>query len=319
MKEFFKKLTDEINSHERIILMTHSVPDLDGMGSAIAFSEIIKKLGKECYIVAPKKLINKSLIKAINYLEENDIIVPFKYEKTIDGDNDLLIIFDTEEKNLVESADLLKIKDKVVIDHHSKGLNLIESSLSYLNDSMSSTIEIVCEYLQYLDISLEKYYYTVMFAGLYVDTNSFTLKVTSRTFEIASFLIKGGAESIKWQYFLKNSMEDILNLYSYIEKCVKLDKDIYLCEVDDRFSTSIDLAMIANKILKFEGVKMAFAIGMACPSLVLISARSNGEVDVSKIMREFGGGGHFSAAAAKVESESVEDVISHLKKYLREG
>lgn len=319
MKEFFKKLTDEINSHERIILMTHSVPDLDGMGSAIAFSEIIKKLGKECYIVAPKKLINKSLIKAINYLEENDIIVPFKYEKTIDGDNDLLIIFDTEEKNLVESEDLLKIKDKIVIDHHSKGLNLIESSLSYLNDSMSSTIEIVCEYLQYLDISLEKYYYTVMFAGLYVDTNSFTLKVTPRTFEIASFLIKGGAESIKWQYFLKNSMEDILNLYSYIEKCVKLDKDIYLCEVDDRFSTSIDLAMIANKILKFEGVKMAFAIGMACPSLVLISARSNGEVDVSKIMREFGGGGHFSAAAAKVESESVEDVISHLKKYLREG
>ncbi len=319
MKEFFKKLTDEINSHERIILMTHSIPDLDGMGSAIAFSEIIKKLGKECYIVAPKKLINKSLIKAINYLEENNIIVPFKYEKTIDGDNDLLIIFDTEEKNLVESEDLLKIKDKVVIDHHSKGLNLIKSSLSYLNDSMSSTIEIVCEYLQYLDISLEKYYYTVMFAGLYVDTNSFTLKVTPRTFEIASFLIKGGAESIKWQYFLKNSMEDILNLYSYIEKCVKLDKDIYLCEVDDRFSTSIDLAMIANKILKFEGVKMAFAIGMACPSLVLISARSNGEVDVSKIMREFGGGGHFSAAAAKVESESVEDVISHLKKYLREG
>jgi len=51
----------------------------------------------------------------------------------------------------------------------------------------------------------------------------------------------------------------------------------------------------------------------------LISARSNGEVDVSKIMKEFGGGGHFSAAAAKVESESVEDVISHLKKYLREG
>ena len=319
MKDFFKKLTDEINNHDRVILMTHGTPDLDGMGSAIAFSEILNKLGKECCIVAPKKLINKSLIKAINYLEENDIIIPFKYEKTIDGDNDLLIIFDTEEKNLVESEDLLKIKDKVVIDHHSKGLNLIESSLSYLDENMSSTIEIVCEYLKYLSISLEKYYYTVMFAGLYVDTNSFTLKVTPSTFENASFLIKGGAENIKWQSFLKNSMEDILNIYSYIEKCVKLDKDIYLCEVDDRFSTSIDLAMIANKILKFEGVKMAFAIGMASPSLVLISARSNGEVDVSKIMKEFGGGGHFSAAAAKVESESVDDVISHLKKYLREG
>lgn len=319
MKEFFKKLTDEINSHDRIVLMTHGTPDLDGMGSAIAFSEILNKLGKECCIVAPKKLINKSLIKAINYLEENDKIIPFKYEKTIDGDNDLLVIFDTEEVNLVESEELLKIKDKVVIDHHSKGLNLIESSLSYLDENMSSTIEIVCEYLKYLSISLEKYYYTVMYAGLYVDTNCFTLKVTPKTFENASFLIEGGADSIKWQSFLKNSMEDILNIYSYIEKCVKLDKDIYLCEVDDRFSTSIDLAIIANKMLKFEGVKMAFAVGMASPSEVLISSRSNGEVDVSKLMMKFGGGGHFSAAAAKIESEDIEDVISHLKKYLREG
>ena len=319
MNDFFKKLTYQMDKHDRIILMTHSTPDLDGMGSAMAFSEIVRKLGKECYIVAPKNLINKSLIKAINYLEENKKLIPFKYEKTIGENNDLLIIFDTEEENLVECENLLKIKDKIVIDHHSKGINLIESSLSYLDENMSSTIEIVCEYLKYLDISLDKYYYTVMFAGLYVDTNSFTLKVTTKTFENASFLIKGGADSIKWQYFLKNSMEDILNLYSYIEKCVKLDKDIYLCEVDDRFSTSIDLAMIANKILKFEGVKMAFAIGMASPSLVLISARSNGEVDVSKIMKEFGGGGHFSAAAAKIESDEVEDVISHLKKYLREG
>lgn len=319
MNDFFKKLTDEINSHDRVILMTHGTPDLDGMGSAIAFSEILNKLGKECYIVAPKKLINKSLIKAIKYLEENKKIIPFKYEKTIDGENDLLIIFDTEEVNLVECEDLLKIKDKIVIDHHSKGLNLIESSLSYLNENMSSTIEIICEYLKYKNISLDKYFYTLMFAGLYIDTNGFTLKVTPNTFKNASFLLEGGADNIKWQYFLKNSMEDILNIYSYIEKCVKLDKDIYLCEVDDRFSTSIDLAMIANKILKFEDVKMAFAIGMASPSIVLISARSNGEVDVSKIMKKFGGGGHFSAAAAKVESDSVDDVISHLKKYLREG
>lgn len=318
MKDFFKKMTDEINKHDRIILMTHGTPDLDGMGSAIAFSEILNKLGKECYIVAPKKLINKSLIKAINYLEENNKIIPFKYEKTIDGDNDLLIIFDTEEKNLVECDDLLNIKDKIVIDHHSKGLNLIESSLSYLDDNMSSTIEIICEYLKYLNISLDKYFYTLMFAGLYIDTNSFTLKVTSNTFKNASFLLEGGADNIKWQYFLKNSMEEILNIYSYIEKCVKLDNDIYFCEVDDRFSTSIDLAMIANKILKFEGVKMAFAIGMSSPSTVLISARSNGEVDVSKIMKKFGGGGHHSAAAAKIDSESVEEVISHLKKYLKE-
>ena len=63
MNDFFKKLTDEINKHNRIVLMTHGTPDLDGMGSAIAFSEILNKMDKECYIVAPKKLINKSFVQ----------------------------------------------------------------------------------------------------------------------------------------------------------------------------------------------------------------------------------------------------------------
>lgn len=319
MKEFFKRLTESIDKHDRIFLMTHHTPDLDGMGSAIAFRELMKKMDKECYIVAPKNLINKSLIKSIDYLEKNDIMIPFIYENSIEVGNDLLIVFDTQEKKLVECEQLIKsFKDIVIIDHHSMGIDLINSTYSYLDDSKSSTIEIVCEYLEYLNISLDKYFSTVMFAGLYVDTNGFTLKTTPRTFEIASFLLKNGADNLKWQFFLKNSMEDVLNIYSYIENSVKLYKDIYLCVVDDKYSSSIELAMIANKMLKFEGVRMAFVVGMSDASTVLISSRSNGEIDVSKIMMKFGGGGHFSSAASQIASDSIDHVISELKKYLRE-
>ena len=121
MKKFFDRLKNSIDKHDRIVLMTHSVPDLDGLGSAIAFSEIVKKMGKECFIVAPKKLINKTLNKAITYLEEEGKVIPFKYEKAINGD--LLVIFDTCEDNLVECLDILSIKDKFIIDHHSKCLS----------------------------------------------------------------------------------------------------------------------------------------------------------------------------------------------------
>lgn len=320
MTDFFKKMTECIENHDTIYLMTHSTPDLDGMGSAIAFNEILRKMGKECYIIAPKNLINKSLIKAVSYLEENDIVIPFIYEKNINFNGDLLIILDTQEKDLVESKSILdKECDRIVIDHHSRGINIIDDCVcSYLDDSKSSIIEIVCEYLKYLNYSLDKKYYTIMFAGLYVDTNGFSLKTSSRTFEIASFLINGGVDNEKWQSFLKNSMEDVLNMYSYIEKCVKLDKDVYLCEVSDKFCSSVELAMIANKIMKFENVKIAFAVGLSDSSTVLISARSTDKVDVSKIMRNFGGGGHYSAAAARVTSQSIESIISDIKKYVKE-
>ena len=319
MQEFFEKLTDNIKNHDRIILMTHNIPDLDGMGSAIVFHEILKKLGKENYIVAPKKLINNSLIKAIDYLDSNGEVIPFKYEKTIKDDNDLLIIFDVEESEIVEAPDLLdEIKDKIVIDHHTKGLNVISDTiLEYLDDKKSSTIEIVCEYLKYLDMKLDSKFYTIMLAGLYVDTNGFNLKTSSRTFEIASFLLENGADKQVEQSFLKISMESVLNMYSYIEKCVKLDKDVYLCTVDDKFCSTVEIAIMANKILKFEGVRIAFAIGMLSPSEVIISARSNGEVDVSKMMMKLGGGGHYSAAAAKVDSDNLEEVISKLKSILK--
>ena len=123
MLDFFAKLTDNINNHDRIIIMTHAVPDLDGMGASIIFSEILKKMNKEYYIVAPKKMTNKSLNKAMDYLDEN---LPFKYEKTINDKNDLLVIFDTHENNLVESLYVLnEIKDKIIVDHHSKGIDVI--------------------------------------------------------------------------------------------------------------------------------------------------------------------------------------------------
>ena len=126
VKEFFKKLTENILSHDNIVIMTHKCPDLDGMGSAIAFNEILKKLGKKSCIVAPKSICDKSLNKTIKYLNDKKYVIPFKYEKKINDKNTFLIIFDTGEDVLTESEDVLnKIKDRCVIDHHTMLCNKI--------------------------------------------------------------------------------------------------------------------------------------------------------------------------------------------------
>ena len=37
MRELFEILNENIKKHDEIIIMTHARPDLDGMGSALAF------------------------------------------------------------------------------------------------------------------------------------------------------------------------------------------------------------------------------------------------------------------------------------------
>lgn len=319
MIDFFKKLTLEIKNHDRIILMTHQIPDLDGLGSAIAFSEIVKSFGKECCIVAPKNLINKTLNKALKYLSDSGIFVPFKYEKSFEYGNDLLIILDVQESRLTECEKLLfDINDRCVIDHHSSGLTVIENNAcEYLDDSKSSTVQIICEYMKYLGLELDFEYNTVLLAGLYQDTNYFTLKTTPETFDTASYLLKRGADIMLSHYFLKESMSSAIKKYDDIKRVKKIDRGVYLCVIDDRKCTNITVAKIADELLKFDDVNLAFAIGEKRNGDVVISGRSCDNIDVCSMMRKLGGGGHFGAAAALVHGGSISEAQDKLVEIVR--
>lgn len=319
MLEIFKKLKELIKSHNRVILMTHSTPDLDGLGSSIVFSEILKKFDKENYIVAPKKMVNKSLNNTVSYLNKSGLVIPFKYEKSIDVNNALLIIFDVREPKLVECPELLEqISDIVVIDHHSKGLTSIENTvLLFIDDTKSSTIEMIVEFLQYLNIKLDKKFYTLMLTALCVDTNNFNLKTSPRTFEIASYILQNGADLNLKQEFLKENKRDVLNRYFYIKNAVKLESGVYICIIDDKICTKEEVALLADEMLKFEDVNLSLAVGKKSDNEVVVSARSIGNIDVSMMMKKLGGGGHFGAAAALIKSSNIDDVIEDLKLIVR--
>jgi c-di-AMP phosphodiesterase-like protein len=298
--------------------MTHSTPDLDGMASAIALSQIIGDLGKECYIVAPKNLINKTLNKALKCMSDEGIILPFKYEKSINTDS-LLILLDVREGRLTECEKLVSlIKDKCIIDHHSTGLTSIDDVIcEYLDDSISSTVQIICEYMKYLDIKVDAIFNTALLAGLYQDTNYFNYKTSSKTFLIASYLIDNGADTNLSHYFLKESMKSAISKYEYIKKVRNIGNNAYLCVIDDRKCSNITTAKVCDELIKFDDVKLAFAVGEKDNGDVVISARSCDDVDVCQMMKELGGGGHFGAAAACVRDDDLDDVILKLENIVR--
>lgn len=323
MRDVFEKINENIKKHDEIIIMTHARPDLDGMGSALVLYKIVKSMNKPCYIVSPKEKIYRSLDKAMNLLYKNDIKFNLKTADEIINSkfsNPLLFVLDTQKPELVESERVLEyIKDKIVIDHHIGTLDTIEDAIYKYDDANKSSIaEVMAEYLKFLDLKIEPLIMTVLFAGMVVDTSSFSIKTTAHTFDMAAFLAKNGADFVLMQELLKEPKEEMTQRYVYINNSEEVLKDVLICKMDDKVHGNVDIALLAKELLKFEDVKASFAVGKLSHKIVGISARSMGEINVGEIMEKFGGGGHLTDAAAQIKDKTVDEVYTMLKNTIKD-
>lgn len=321
MDYLFKRLTECIKSSNQVVIMTHKHPDLDGMGSAVCLYEVVRSLKKECYIVFPDKQINDSLNKGINLLKENKIHINFinsKDAKKLIKDNNLLIILDTQKSELVENSELLNMKNIFVIDHHTNSSGHIKNTLVHFIDSnKSSIVEIMVEYLKYLNIKINPIILTLMLTGLEIDTHSYHLKTSEKTFICASYLTRNGASTELKNDILKISKEDILKRREYIKDSYFIKEGFALCdmkEVDD----IVDLAILADELLRIDKVQVAFTVGKTKDNIVHVSARSMGKVSAEFIMSALGGGGHITDAAAVFKDKTNKEVIEMIKNIVME-
>ena len=74
------------------------------------------------------------------------------------------------------------------------------------------------------------------------------------------------------------------------------------------FCSRLPMRIIFAKV----GISASFAI-VTIGGKVHISARSDGTVNVAKILEELHGGGHFDSAGAQIEEDANEETIEKLK------
>lgn len=325
MDYLFKKLTENIKSHSNIVIMTHKHPDLDGMGSAIALAKIIESFKKDCYVVFPEEKVTVSLEKGINLLSQNNIEVNFKtYPEILEvvNENTLLIVLDTQKPMLVQNPELLdKIKDVFVIDHHTNSSEHISNTVfEYINSNKSSIVEIITEYLIYLNKTLNPIIITILSAGMEVDTHSYSLKTTENTFQMAGVLTRLGADPIIRKEMLKELKDDVVRRNNHIKNSYFISDGYLLCDMGEKeINDTVDLAILADELLRFDGVEVSFAIGKLKNGNVGVSARSMGKVSAAVIMSAIGGGGHITDAAAQFTDKTNAEVVEMIKKVVMEG
>ncbi|MDO9628401.1 MAG: 50S ribosomal protein L9 [Acholeplasmataceae bacterium] len=319
IKDFTDKATN-------IFVMGHNQADLDAFGSMIAVYHMAKVSKKPVRIVIDEAKLDNTVIKVYDLLKEKmpsftENVVTSEVAVTEVNDDSLLIVVDSQSPKIVMSQELLKKVNKlIVIDHHRVGEDTFDAIFSFIEPYASSTIELVMELLNFYnmeeEIKITPFEATIMYGGLVVDTNNFSYRTGSRTFEVASKLKDLGADITDVKLWLRRDLMRTLEINKLLGN-VEIFLDRFAFAVtSDIYDDRILLAQVAESLLQINGIDAAFMISRMGNDKVGVSARSYQQVNVQILMEAFGGGGHLNSAAAQIENQSITEVYNQLKTYL---
>lgn len=307
-------LRELMETRDRVMIMGHSIGDVDCFGAGVGIYRIAKTLGKKANIVinditsTVRPVINRFLTDA-DY--EDDMFLNSQQALELVDDNTLLVIVDVNRPSYTECPELLEnAKTVVVLDHHRQVGDAIDNAvLSYIEPYASSTCEMITEILQYIDdnLKLRQVEADAMYSGIVVDSSNFVTKTGVRTFEAAAFLRRCGADITRVRkIFRSNKQEYKLRAEAVHNMEIYLDHyAITECKAEGVESPTVLGAQVANELLNITEVKASFVLTYYNEK-VYVSARSIDELNVQLVMEKLGGGGHLSVAGAQLKDVTVE-------------
>ena len=321
-------LENLIKDSSKVMIMGHTNPDIDSMGSSIGIYTLVKSLNKKAYIIDSSetntlKSFKTDLQKDVEY--EDTLITKEVAEENIDKET-LVVIVDTHKTTYVESPELLKRTDKiVVIDHHRRSADYIENAtLTFQEVYASSTAELVTELLQYAEakIDLKTIEAESLYAGIMMDTKNFTFKTGVRTFEAAAYLRRCGVNIIRVKKWFQSNFDTFNKIASIVKKAEIINDTIGIATYEKKDKeASLICAKVADELLTISDITASFVMGKV-GNKICISGRSIGDINVQVILEKLGGGGHITLAGAQVEGmtmeETKQELINRINEYFSE-
>ena len=304
-------LGDIIRQSDSVIIMGHRLSDLDAIGAAIGVLRICKIFDKPAAIAVDEKhTLAGSLIDRFRRsgLGE-DFITPAEALEGLTR-RTLVIIVDTHVPQLLESGEIYRAANNVVvIDHHRKMVGHIDNAVIFYHEPYaSSTCELVAELLQYVGeredrpTALES---EAMLAGIMLDTRDFVINAGVRTFEAAAYLRRMGAQTQNVKRLFAGSLESYTSKAKLVSEAVLYKGCAIVASDDVPTDSGVIVPQAANDLLSIEGVQASF-VAVDMGGFISVSARSLGEVNVQVIMEKLGGGGHLTMAGAQMKDVSLE-------------
>ena len=305
-------LVELIKAADHVVIMGHRMSDLDAIGSAEGVLRICKICDVPAVIAVKREAtLATSLIHAIEDAgQESDFIDPRSALAIITKET-LCIVVDTYQVGQVESKEILDKCGKIaVIDHHRKGVGYIENAVLVCHEPYaSSASELVTELLQYVgsrDDKPTRVEAEGLLSGIMLDTRNFSLHTGVRTFEAAAALRRYGAETERAWSLFDVSLPEYNAKAGLVSKAQMYKGCAVVLSGELPGEAQVAIPQAANDLLGIEGVQASFVVVQTGGSMVKISARSMGQVNVQVIMESLGGGGHQTMAATVLKHTTLD-------------
>ena len=292
---------------EKFLLVTHEHPDGDALGSLLAMSIILRSLGKD--VVSFIAADDRPLSYEYAWVDVSGVVS----EIPADLESRVVVFLDcgnTERSPLVEEA--ASPEQLLNIDHHHDNTRF--GSVDYVVEDASSTAEIVWDLAHGLDVPLNAEMAELLYLGLITDTGRFMYpNATPKSHEMASELLAAGIDgNLIFRRVYENLPEAKLRLFARALTATERHLDgrltLSILTTDD-FQPCAAASSFTEGIVDFrravDGTRVAALIretSDANGESYRVSMRSSdGGIDVSKIARAGGGGGHPAAAGFRSE------------------
>ncbi|MCH4057565.1 DHH family phosphoesterase [Lapidilactobacillus gannanensis] len=306
-----------------IYVMGHNHPDMDAIGSSLGIRRIAQMNNVKCHIVLDQSSIHSDVQRLVaeikRYPDLIQCIVTPEQALASATAKSMLIMVDHSKPSISISPELYhKLEQRVVIiDHHRRGEEFPENPmLTYIEPYASSTCELITEIFEYQPTDAEplnKIEATAMLAGISVDTQSFSQRTGTRTFDAASYLRSVGADNSMVQRLLKENADDFIQRNHLIDGMEMVKPRIALAVGEEgQAYDPVIAAQAADTILRLAGIDASFVISRRVDNVIAISARSLGDFNVQIIMEKMGGGGHLSNAATQLKDTTIEEAKQQL-------
>ncbi len=321
-------LESKILSASNILIMGHSNPDFDSIGSCVGMARLALSVNAANAHSCDINIIVNKNTESFRICQEqlstlsiyDDIFISREFAKDLVHPDTLLMICDVNNPRIYEAPELVDmVRDIALIDHHRLAEALpYDPFLQYVETTKSSASEIVSEILYYSKFgdTVHKEESEVLLSGIMLDTQNFTRNTGAETFEMTRYLYSRGARTGVVREFFNESLEELLLTGEFESKARIYRGDVAITWMTlDRPATPEDrivAAKVADNLLKVKGVKASFAL-IKMGNDVVISGRSKGAVNVQLILERLKGGGHFDIAGAQVKNSSLTRACELLK------
>jgi len=306
------EVLNQIGRRSRFVLTSHARPDGDAIGSALAFSQILRSMGKQADVFL--------------YDAVPQIYRPLPFSETVqqvpripeDYDAAIILECDSVQRTRLEG---LERKYLINIDHHMSAKPF--GNVNWIDPHACATAEMIFRLAREAGVKLDADIATCLYTAVLTDTGSFSFVGTSeRTFALAQELVRAGADPVRiaQNVYFSNPTSKMRLLGAALGR---LHRDGALAwmyvtrdDMDRACAAEEDCEGLVNYALAIEGIEVAAFFRELNDGRFRVSLRSKGAVNVACIAQLFGGGGHECASGCAMEgplSVAAERILAQLR------